>query len=104
MTVQKMYTKPPSVSEDTLVFTLMCPSCEAYRSFRFAETIKTITSRKHSGMDIEASCNKCRHEMRVSLFWASDRPGFSSRNPVDSYDGKVVSVTDPMPLMKENSE
>ena len=101
MTAQNMYIKPPSGEQDALVLTLMCPSCETYRSFKFSATLLGISARKQSGMSVEVACDVCKKVMKVSLLWASDRPGLTHRNPVDSYDGEVISVTDSIPMLKE---
>ena len=100
-TEQNMYISRPYVSQDALVLTLMCVQCKTFRSFVFDESLKAVVSRKNFGMSTKASCDECGVRIGFSLMWANKRPKFHARNPVDAYEGEVISVTDGVPMVKE---
>ncbi len=93
------YQTPPREDQQDLMFTLRC-GCGTLRTFIYNSNLSRFVQRMDSGLAIETVCHECGREMRMSLFWSTDRPGYSGRDPFDSYNGEMAQVIDSVGLLK----
>ncbi len=93
------YRTPPTEKQQDLMFTLRC-GCGTLRTFLYNSNLARFVQRLDSGLAIESVCHECGREMRMSLFWTTERPGYSGRDPLDAYDGEVAQVVDNVGLLK----
>ncbi len=96
------YRTLPRDDQKDIMFTLRC-GCGTYRTFIYNVNLARFVQRQDSGLAIESVCHECKREIRMSLFWSSDRPGYSGRDPLDAYDGEMDEVIDDVGLLKGES-
>ncbi len=93
------YRTQPKEDQQDIMFTLRC-GCGTYRTFIYNSNMARFVQRQDSGLALESVCHECGREMRMSLFWTTQRPGYSGRDPTDAYGGEVAMVVDNVGLLK----